>query len=154
MVVQLLTGVIGTFGFTLLFNERRSLYPAACVGGLISWGVYLLMENLGAGIFASVFLATVISAFYSELLARKFKLPSTVLFLPSVIPLIPGSSLYYMMDAAVKNNETMLKYRGSSLLTWALAIALGASLVKAYYTAIGRIKNKYRQNDTNRKNNR
>ena len=141
MVVQLITAVIGTFGFTLIFNGRRALYPAACAGGLLSWGCYLLLDSLGAGAFASVLIATVASAFYCEIMARKFKLPSTVLFLPSVIPLIPGGSLYYTMDAAVKNNATMLKYRGGITLSWALAIALGASLVKAYYSALRNIKN-------------
>ncbi len=142
MVVQLITALLGSLGFALLFNERKQLMLPACLGGLASWTVYLVISALGGSSFFSVFMASVSAALYSEIMARAMKLPATVIFIPSAVPLVPGGPLYYTMQAAVYGNETMIKFRGTQTLHWALAIALGMSLVRAFFKAIPRISAK------------
>ena len=41
---------------------------------------------------------------YSEIWARILKTPATTVLMPTVIPLIPGGSLYYAMDAALRRD--------------------------------------------------
>ena len=139
MLVQLITALLGSLGFALIFNERKQLMLPACLGGLGSWAVYLAVRSLGGGLFFAVFMASIFAALYSEIMARGMKLPATVIFIPAAIPLVPGGSLYYTMQAAVYGSETMIKYRGSETLHWALAIALGMSLVRAFFRALPRI---------------
>ena len=138
MIVQLITAFLGSLGFALVFNERRRLIFAAAFGGLLGWAVYLLLEELNCGTFFAVLAATAFVSVYSEVLARRLRLPSTVIFIPAAVPLVPGGSLYYTMQAAVNKNETMIKFRGSTTLQWALAIALGLSLVKAFFWAVSK----------------
>ncbi len=140
MLIQLITALLGALGFALIFNERKKLMPFACLGGLLAWGAYLGFAALGCGVFSAVLQASALAALYSELLARRLKLPSTVLFIPSAVPLVPGGSLYYTMQAAVYGDRAALALRGSETLSWAIAIALGMSLVRAYFGAESRLK--------------
>lgn len=131
-IVQLVTSFIGALGFALLFNVRRELLFPASFGGLLVWAVYLGAERAFGG---SVFLASVWAAaaatIYAEVLARMKKTPATVFYIPALIPLVPGGSLYYTMSYAVRSNWEMVSQYGSSTFYCALGIAGGMSIVLA-----------------------
>ena len=60
------------------------------------------------------------------LISRLKKLPTTVILMPSTIPLLPGSSIYYtMLYAITSDNDKFLNYAKSTVLT-GLGISLGA----------------------------
>ena len=60
------------------------------------------------------------------MIARIKKIPTTIIIMPSTIPLLPGSSIYYaMLYAITSDNNKFLSYAKSTLLT-GLGISLGA----------------------------
>ena len=129
-VIHLLTAGIGALGFSLLFNVRRDLLPAAAFGGLADWGVYMLAEwFFGGGVFLPSVAAAAFASLYSEVMARMEKAPATVFYIPALIPLVPGGSLYYTMSYAVMGDWDQVRSYGSSTLYCALGIAVGMSLV-------------------------
>ena len=42
--IQVLTGALGSFGFSILFNLRGKKLLITTLGGVISWAVFLLLE--------------------------------------------------------------------------------------------------------------
>ena len=51
-IIHLVTAGFGGLGFSLIFNVRRELLPAAAFGGLLDWGVYMMAEwFFGNGVF-------------------------------------------------------------------------------------------------------
>ena len=52
-------------------------------------------------------------------------MPSTVFLSSTVIPLIPGPNLYYMMYAVTRGDSAMLRSETVVLLETCLGIALG-----------------------------
>lgn len=125
-IIQLIAGFIGSFGFAMLFNVRARILLLGAFGGFLSWLVYLISFHVGgAGIFLSSVIASGVSALYAEVLARIFKCPSTLFYIPAVIPLISGSSLYYTMSAAVDANWIGVRYYGLETLYYTLGIACG-----------------------------
>lgn len=40
--IGLLTALLGSAGFALIFNVRKQLLPLAALGGAVCWGTYLL----------------------------------------------------------------------------------------------------------------
>ena len=42
LIVQLITGAIGSVGFGILFHMKRKYLPLAAAGALISWMVFIL----------------------------------------------------------------------------------------------------------------
>ena len=105
------------------------------MGGVISWGVYLVFDAIGAGLFVSSLISAAVAKIYSELLARYLKAPTTVFYIPAVIPLVPGGSLYYTMSYAASREWSNFMSYGWKTLQVALGIAVGISFVTAtlYY---------------------
>ncbi len=131
ILVSLATAFLGSLGFALLFGLRRRYLLPAALGGLLSWGVYLLLNRLLALPFLSCLAASACSVVYSELLARAMHSPATLFVIPAVIPLVPGSSLYYAMSSAVQRDLVSARAYGAETLEYALAIAAGMSFVLA-----------------------
>ena len=98
-VIQLITGAIGSVAFGLLFHMKTKYLPLATAGGFLSWLVFLFGKNLWGSVFLPALLAGFIADVYAEILARICKGTSTSFFVTSVIPLIPGSTLYYCMSS-------------------------------------------------------
>jgi Uncharacterized conserved protein len=130
-VVQIAAAFFGSLGFALLFGLRRRYLLPASLGGLLSWALYLLLEHLLSSPFLACFAASAFSMVYAELLAHWMRSPTTLFVIPAIIPLVPGSSLYYAMSSAVQRDLANAREYGSQTLELALAIAAGMSFVLA-----------------------
>ena len=96
-LIQLAAAGIGSLGFALLFNLRGRRLFWASLGGVISWGVYLVVMAFWPHEAGSYLLAALLLTVYAEIMARIQKAPVTVYLVAGTIPLIPGASLYDMM---------------------------------------------------------
>lgn len=142
-IIQLLSAMAGSMGFCLLFYVRTHLILPASLGGLLSWGVYLIGITFSDEIFIPSICSAAFSALYAELMARVLKAPATIFFIPAVIPLIPGSTLYYTMSYIVQRDWTATREYAYSTAQYALGIAVGASLVWVLTDMIRRFRLKF-----------
>lgn len=131
--VQIVTAVIGTAGFCLLYNIKKDKLIFGCIGGLISIVVYCICTELGVPVLIQNMIPAIAATLYAELIARVVKAPSTVFLIPSVIPLTPGGSLYYTMSAIVDGDVKEAEYMGQNILMIALGIAVGIVLVSVVF---------------------
>ena len=129
ILIQLFTAFLGSLGFALMFGLRKKHLIPACLGGMIAWGIYLGVHALEPSIFLANLCASVFAVTYSELMAHLRKSPTTLFVIPAIIPLVPGSSLYYAMDCAVNGDLVTAGLYGHQTLITALAIAAGVSFV-------------------------
>ncbi|MBQ6946833.1 MAG: threonine/serine exporter family protein [Clostridia bacterium] len=139
---EIFAAFAGTLGFGFLFNIRGKKLWLAAAGGMLSWVLFLV---LGLWIESQVlryFLVSVLLSLYAEILARLLKTPSTTFCIVSLIPLIPGGSLYYTMAYALQEHQLFV---GSAVhtLQLAAALSLGIVLVTALMRSIRDFKNKY-----------
>ena len=96
-LITIIFGMVGTFGFALLFKMRKQLIVWAAIGGGLTCAIYVICAHyISHEFFQNVFPA-LFATLYSEVLARLTKSPSTQYITCSIIPLVPGSSLYYTM---------------------------------------------------------
>lgn len=124
-VIQIIMGGLGTIGFSLLFNVRGRKLFFGTLGGLLSWAAFLLLENWILSEALRYFLSTAAITVYCEILARVEKTPTTTFLVPVVIPLIPGSALYYTMNYALKEEWRAFAAQAFYTLELALALAVG-----------------------------
>ena len=125
--VECLAGAIGCIGFSILFNVHGKGITLCILGGIVCWGVYCLVEYLGGGELLASFLASFVVAIYSEVMARVRKCPAIGFLVLGLIPLIPGSSLYYTMNFAVRGDMASFGARG--LLTVEIAGLMAAGIL-------------------------
>ena len=134
-LIQILTGTLGTLGYALVFHVRVKLLPAATMGGLVSWAVYLLIYFPTHNLFLASLIAAMAVYAWSEIMARLMKAPVTVFLLPGVIPLLPGSFLYYTTLALLNEDAVQFKILGLNTIASTMGIACGvviASIVASY----------------------
>ncbi len=131
--VQILMGTLGTLGFNISFNIRGKKLIFATLGGMISWAVFLAMEPLLAGEGIRYFISAAAVTVYAELLARLMRTPTTTFLVPSIIPLIPGSALYYTMNYAL--NRQWGDFGAQAFYTLQLALSLAVGII-AVTTAV------------------
>ena len=107
-------------------------FLAAAIGGLLVWAVYLLAMNGNRGVFWSALVAALCGGIYGDVMARVYKTPSTIFFIPAVIPLVPGSNLYYTLFYTVYKDIAMAKDNAVKTILFSFAIAVGISIVATW----------------------
>ena len=139
-LIQIIYAFFGTMGFSLLFNIKKKRLLAASLNGAFSWAVYLVFEHFGCHVFICSFAASVFANIVSEILARKLNAPSLVFMIPGLIPMIPGSSLYYTMEAIVNGNYGLAGDKAFILLWTIAGLGAGCAIVLAALDMMRRIK--------------
>ena len=123
VILQLAAAFFGSMGFALLFNINRKYLIFASLNGVLCWGIYLIVQNRSGNLFLSSFAATMVVTIVSELQARIVKCPSTPFYISGLIPLIPGSSLYYMISGIAAGDRAAFAMYGKNLIWTLLGIA-------------------------------
>ena len=124
-ILQIITGCIGSLGFAILYNIRGKRLIVATLGGFLSWALFVV---LGWGIPSepvNYFLVAFSMSLYAEAMARLLKTPTTTFITTSLIPLIPGGSLYYTMSYAFESDLEKFVEKAIDTLQLASALALG-----------------------------
>ena len=130
-IVQILAGFVGTLGFGILFHIRKMRLLAAAAGGMLAWFLFLLLNKWSASEAVNYFIVSLLISFYNEIMARLLKTPTTVFATTCLVPLIPGGSLYYMMNYAFAGKSVQFLERGLYTLQLASALVLGIILASA-----------------------
>ena len=147
-VLQIITGFLGTLGFGILFNVRGVRLLVASIGGLLSWFLFVVLSNFIGSEAVNFFLVALLVSIFAEIMARILKTPATVFATLSIIPLIPGSSLYYTMAYAFESDLSSFIIKAADTLKLAAALALGIitaiTLTKIFFN-IFKPKNKVKE---------
>ncbi len=137
-ILQIITAFIGSLGFALLYNIRGKKLFVAAIGGLLSWGFFIVLGWFIEDESVRYFIVALLLSLYAEIMARLLKTPTTTFIITSLIPLIPGSSLYYTMAYAFSRDSHNFIINGINTLRLAGALALGI----IFATALSGILNK------------
>ncbi|MCY6370449.1 threonine/serine exporter family protein [Clostridium ganghwense] len=141
MVLNSLYALIATLGFAVLFNIKGKNILFASIGGSVGWFVYLLTLTYSPSKIFAMFLASIALSIYSEIMARVLKAPVTIFMICAIIPLVPGSGMYYTMLESIKGNIDKSLSLGLETLSIAVSIAAATILVASITNVIIAIKN-------------
>lgn len=141
-IIQILSGFVGTLGFCVLFNIRGKRFVVTGIGGLLSWLLFVLLSLFIKNEAINYFIVAVIISFYAEIMARVVKSPTTIFITTSLIPLIPGGSLYYTMAYAFHSDFERFIEKAIYTLQLASALALGIIISTTIARIVFSYKNK------------
>ena len=127
---------IACTGFFILFNVHGWGSFLCAFGGVVTWIAYLLLRELGVGIYGMNFFASVIAAIYSEAMARSRKYPVTSYLVISSIPLLPGAGIYYTMSFGLEGNMQAALQKGLETAGIAGSIAVAILLVSTVFRLV------------------
>ncbi len=142
VAVQLISCGVASMGFALLFKAsvRQSFY--AGIGGLITCACYLLTQYLGGNNFAAVMAGAAFVAGYAYVMSRIHRAPATIFLTTSIMPVIPGATLFYLMHGLVQEDYGLAAQQTIALVQTCLAIAFGFLVVEIATRYLGGKKQK------------
>lgn len=140
-IIQLITSFLGSLGFAVIFNLQKKHIIPASIGGVVCWGVYFLTGISVDGVFLPTLVASASAALYAEIFARFLKVPATVIFVSAIIPLIPGSSLFYTMSHIVCGEIELFQKYGMQTIVFVLGITSGISIIWSLWYMLQKICN-------------
>lgn len=104
MIIRICAAFAASIWFGIRFNVRLKFLLWAGLAGALSCSLFFFLGQYQPSPIIRNFYVAVVCAFYAEMMAWWKKVPSTVFLLPSVLPLMPGGSLYTSMSCAVHND--------------------------------------------------
>ena len=148
-IMLLISGSFGAASVCLFFNLNLKRIGWAMLASVLTLGVYIgMLEAFDYNndyVFLIVLIPTLFAAILSEIMARKIKIPATIILVPAIIAVVPGSSLYYTMEAIVSPQmATMssLEWGVICLLTL-LSIAVGICTATVLFHLFSPVKLKF-----------
>lgn len=136
----LMSGVIGTLGFSILFKSNKSRVFCCAVGGALVVLIYSLCVKLTDNLFVQNFVPSLLATVYAEIMARVMKAPTTPILACSIIALIPGGRLYYTTYHFVTSNMEAFNEELIAMLQVAAGICVGITFISVIVNEINRHK--------------
>ena len=128
-VLQCVFAIIASYGFVVIFNIHGFGSFLCALGGGITWAAFCVVQALGGQDLMCFFLATVVAAVFAEVMARIRKYPAISYLISCLLPLSPGSGIYYAAQQAMQGNSAgFVSYAGRTLAI-AGVMAVGILLV-------------------------
>ena len=128
-VIQCIFSIVASAGFVIIFNIHGYGNLLCALGGGITWAAFLVVQALGGEDLLCYFVSTVVAAAFAEVMARVRKYPAISYLISSLLPLIPGSGIYYAAQQAMQGNSDGFVSIGSHTLAIAGCMAVGILLV-------------------------
>lgn len=142
--ITLVSALIACLGFALWFGVRKRRLITSPLGSVITTGAFLLASSLiKDSSYITNLIAAIICGAYAQIMARAEKAPATIFVTIGALPLIPGSSLYYLMLGIVTRNLDFARSSGMELVRAAFGIVMGLMAVEAAVKFINGAKNKF-----------
>ncbi len=132
-LVQCISAFFACVGFGLLYNLRGFGICFSVAGGIPGWLAYLLCVHLGTGDFFAGFVGAVVVALYGEIMARIRKFPAISYIATSILPLVPGASIYYAIVHLLNDNPDGFSERVVYVAGFAGSLAVGILLVSSCF---------------------
>lgn len=120
---------ISAAAFAVLFNAPRKEILYTAVSGAVGWLIYVAFFRILAMETTGVFIGAVAVALISRILSYIRLTPSTIYLAPALIPLVPGTEMYYIAEGLLKNDMYYTFYHSVRALKFAGVIALAILII-------------------------
>ncbi len=132
-VSQCISAFFASIGFCLMYNTRGKGMVFCALGGIPGWLAYLACVAFGSGDYIAAFVGAAVVSLYAEIMARIRKFPATSYITSSMLPLVPGASIYYAAVHLLNNDPDAFSARVMYIIGYAGALAVGLLLVSSCF---------------------
>lgn len=144
--VLMISGIVGTIGFAIIFHLRTKEIIISTFGTLFVLIGYIIFRNYIERPFTLVLIAAIIGCIYAELAARYAKKPAICILTVAILPLYPGGALYYTLSYLVEGDRDLFKSNifttGEKTIAIACAIVICSVLFKYIHRLLNRIEHR------------
>ncbi len=131
---------LATIGTCIVFNIKRKHLVVASLISSIGWVIYSIALIKLKSEYIAIFLAAANVGIIGEIISRYKKAPATIFILPGIIPLVPGTFIYYTMLNITNKNYIKATDFGIKTVFISLSIACGIIISMAFRKILIKIK--------------
>lgn len=138
LVIAALASFAAVYAGAVTLNAPRKFLIPAGIGGVICWVLYYILlpyTNIMANFFAGVAVAL-----YSHIMARVYKTPVTVFFIPGFLPIVPGVTIFKSVHHYITGHNDKFYQYLSETIQIATLIALAIVVTDALFKVLLHIK--------------
>ena len=118
IAVQLISCGVASMGFALVFKAAPGQSACAGIGGFINCAFYLLVLYFWGNNLAAVMAGATSVAAFAYVMSRIHRAPATIFLTTSIMPVIPGATLFYMIHGLVQADYNLAKQQTLLLLVY------------------------------------
>ena len=130
ILIQMIACGVGTLGFGLLFQATLKQSVWAGAGGIINFSCYLIVMYYTGNDFIAVMAGSMSVAIFAYIMSRAHRAPATIYLTTSIMPVIPGATLFYIMHGLVHSDYSMATQQTIKAVWTCMAIAFGFMIVE------------------------
>ncbi len=142
-LLQFCWAALSILGFSVRVNLKGWKLGYLALGGGLCWAFYLIFLHYSESLLYSVFGSIILVCTYSEIVARWLKVPVSVFVTCVIIPLVPGSSLYYAMQAYLAGDTAQASVQIYKVLLISGTIAMAIAVVSSVTNLVFRLINRF-----------
>lgn len=138
LLIELVVAFASTIGFGIITNiPKRTLLPAGITGAL-AWVVYVVVAGQTPNLILPNLLAATTIGLLANIAAIWVKAPVNVMYIPSLVSLVPGAIIYMSMKDFTLGRETAAQAGLVKTLSIAIGLAVGFVIAEAIFKPIRR----------------
>ena len=141
--MQFLWAALSILGFSIRVNLKGWKILFLALGGGLTWALYLIFLYYSDSLLFSIFCSVILVCTYSEIVARLLKVPVSVFVTCVIIPLVPGSSLYYAMQGFIAGDTAAASENIYKVLLISGTIAMAIAVVSSVTNLVFRLRNRF-----------
>ena len=130
LIIRSLAAGLGTIAFALMFRVRKRHFVDCGVMGTITWLAYMICIRIWNNEAIAVFVSGFAAVLASRVLAVLRRCPATVFLMTSLIPLLPGISLYRTIYYLLMGSAQISMHFGKLCFLTAFTIAVSIAVVQ------------------------
>lgn len=138
LLIELIVAFASTIGFGIITNiPKRTLLPAGITGAL-AWVVYVVVAGQTPNLIFPNLLAATTIGLLANIAAIWVKAPVNVMYIPSLVSLVPGAIIYMSMKDFTLGRETAAQAGLVKTLSIAIGLAVGFVIAEAIFKPMRR----------------
>ena len=136
IILPCLYSLIASIAFGVQFNIKLRHMIMAGIGGTLTQFIFLAFELSGTNEMLCYFFSAAAVSVYSEIMARRLRVPVNMYLVIGIIPLVPGGYMYNTMITLIGGDTDMFYEMFLTAVGIAGAIAMGVFAVSAFVRLI------------------
>lgn len=138
-IIQFLYGFAASIAFALIFHTpSRALSYNGIVGG-VGWIVYRYLLFIFDGVLMAAMITALLIGTLSAIFGTILKLPTLIIYIPSLIPLVPGGGMYYTMYYLIMSEMELFSAKALETTLIAISLATGIFISTSTINLLNRI---------------
>ncbi|AOT56408.1 threonine/serine exporter family protein [Weissella soli] len=121
--------LISSVAFSIIANVPRRALTGSAITGLVAWIVYYSLNINNIGLAIPNFAAGIVIGVLGTYLARKIKIPVTMIFIGSLISLVPGGMAFTTIQNVSNTLDLIQGLLNTLIVAMSLSLGIGSASI-------------------------